>query len=79
MAINIGTQLVGKLEEISKLHGVMQGISIIGTSINNYEAYESLFNVFAYVQDLHNDLFDEFDTMLKERVLPIVSHINTGA
>jgi len=76
MANNIGTQLSQKLDEISQLHGVMQGISNIGTRLHDYEGYESLINVFVYVEARHSVLFDELETTIRQQVLPIVAHIN---
>lgn len=76
MADNIGTQLQAKIEEISNLHSVMQSLSIVGTCIKDYDGFEALVNVFVYVEDRHNTLFDELRTDLLQRVLPIVAHIN---
>lgn len=76
MADNIGTQLTARIEEISNLHGVMQSLSIMATCINDYDGFQSLVNVFVYLEDRHNSLFDELRTDLLKRVLPIVSHIN---
>jgi hypothetical protein len=78
MAVNIGTQLTQKLDEISQLHGIMQGISTIGSRLNDYEGYESLINVFVYVEARHNALFDDLEMTIRQKVLPIVAHINDG-
>lgn len=76
MANNIGTHLAVKLEEISELHMVMDGLSNLGADLSSYSAHESFVNVFQWCQQRHNVLFDELHTYLLKQVVPIVSHIN---
>jgi hypothetical protein len=76
MADNIGTQLAVKLEEISRLHGVMDSLSYVGRGLKDFDSLLGFVNVFEYLEDRHNVMFDEFDTFVRQKILPIVAHIN---
>lgn len=78
MANNIGTQLTAQLDDISATTAVLQSLAIMGTCLKDYDGFEALANALAYVEERHSRAVDDLDTLIRQRVLPIVAHINTG-
>jgi hypothetical protein len=76
MADNIGTQLVSNLEEIARVHGIMESLSNIGTGLRTFKDFEAFVNVFEFVECHQNQLFSDFHTFMLQKVVPIVAHIN---
>lgn len=77
MANNIGTQLALKIREIGNLHDVMASLAVVGTGLKqDADGLEALVNVFVFLEGLQNSAFGDLQTLLEQKVLPVVAHIN---
>lgn len=79
MAITIGSQLEQNLEEIARVHSVMESLASIGTGLQTFKDHEAFCNVFEFLEGYHNALYSDFHTFVQQKVLPIVAHINDRA
>jgi len=78
MATNIGTQAAELLERVQNFSWILKDLGHIGTCINGnaYDA-QSFYNIVEFMTKMNADVVDEMKCYLEERVVPIVSHINT--